>query len=154
MDSLSLIFVNGSRTGSFPKAVQGIWPPKLPRKSIQGYLAMYPRINGQVSSITLPSILASFFRPVWPTGGARCDGRGKKKSVGVSAYSHARYHRVEEEGYSPFSSLSFLICSSTAFIFWASSDSSSRNLSAFFLARSTRLLPFLLLLVRNHRLFS
>ena len=34
---------------------------KLPRKSIQGYLAMYPRINRQVSSITLPSILASFF---------------------------------------------------------------------------------------------
>ena len=34
---------------------------KLPRKSIQYYLAMYPRINGQVSSITLPSILASFF---------------------------------------------------------------------------------------------
>ena len=34
---------------------------KLPRKSIQGYFAMYPRINRQVSSITLPSILASFF---------------------------------------------------------------------------------------------
>ena len=34
---------------------------KPTRKSIQGYLAMYPRINGQVSSITLPSILASFF---------------------------------------------------------------------------------------------
>ena len=35
---------------------------KLPRKSILGYFAMYPRINRQVSSITLPSILASFFR--------------------------------------------------------------------------------------------
>ena len=34
---------------------------KLPRKSIQWYFAMYPRINRQVSSITLPSILASFF---------------------------------------------------------------------------------------------
>ena len=34
---------------------------KLPRKSIQRYFAMYPRINRQVSSITLPSILASFF---------------------------------------------------------------------------------------------
>ena len=33
---------------------------KLPRKSIQRYFAMYPRINRQVSSITLPSILASF----------------------------------------------------------------------------------------------
>ena len=33
---------------------------KLPRKSIQRYFAMYPRINCQVSSITLPSILASF----------------------------------------------------------------------------------------------
>ena len=34
---------------------------KLPRKSIQRYFAMYPRINRQISSITLPSILASFF---------------------------------------------------------------------------------------------
>ena len=34
---------------------------KLPPKSIQGYFAMYPRINRQVSSITLPSILASCF---------------------------------------------------------------------------------------------
>ena len=32
---------------------------KLPGKSIQGYLAMYPRINGQVSKDTLPSNLAS-----------------------------------------------------------------------------------------------
>ena len=36
---------------------------KMTRKSIQGYFAMYPRINGQVSNITLQSILASFFRP-------------------------------------------------------------------------------------------
>ena len=36
---------------------------EMDRKSIQGYLAMYPRINGQVSNITLQSILASFFRP-------------------------------------------------------------------------------------------
>ena len=36
---------------------------KIARKSIQGYFAMYPRINGQVSNITLQSILASFFRP-------------------------------------------------------------------------------------------
>ena len=35
----------------------------MARKSIQGYFAMYPRINGQVSNITLQSILASFFRP-------------------------------------------------------------------------------------------
>ena len=34
---------------------------KTAPKSIQGYFAMYPRINRQVSSITLPSILASFF---------------------------------------------------------------------------------------------
>ena len=94
------------------------------------------------------------FSPGLADGRGKVRWTGKKKSVGVSAYSHARYHRVEEEGYSPFSSLSFLICSSTAFIFWASSDSSSRSLSAFFLARSTRLLPFLLLLVRKHRLFS
>ena len=32
---------------------------KLPPKSILGYLAMYPRINGQVSKDTLPSKLAS-----------------------------------------------------------------------------------------------
>ena len=36
---------------------------EMARKSIQGYFAMYPRINGQVSNITLQSILASFFRP-------------------------------------------------------------------------------------------
>ena len=53
---------------------------KLPRKSIQWYFAMYPRINRQVSSITLPSILASFFRPVWLMGGARYDGRGKRRA--------------------------------------------------------------------------
>ena len=35
---------------------------ELPRKSIQGYLAMYPRINGKVSKDTCPSNLASFFR--------------------------------------------------------------------------------------------
>ena len=34
---------------------------EMTRKSIQGYFAMYPRINGQVSNITLQSILASFF---------------------------------------------------------------------------------------------
>ena len=34
---------------------------KIVRKSIQGSFAMYPRINGQVSNITLQSILASFF---------------------------------------------------------------------------------------------
>ena len=33
---------------------------KLPQKSILGYLAMYPRINGQVSKDTLPSNLYSF----------------------------------------------------------------------------------------------
>ena len=47
---------------SFPDSVSlGKDSRKVPRKSIQYYLAMYPRINGQVSSITLPSILASFF---------------------------------------------------------------------------------------------
>jgi len=35
----------------------------LARKSILGYLAMYPRINRQVSNDTLPSNLASSF---WP----------------------------------------------------------------------------------------
>ena len=35
----------------------------LARKSIQGYLAMYPRINRKVSNDTLQSNLASFFRP-------------------------------------------------------------------------------------------
>ena len=34
---------------------------KLPGKSIQGYLAMYPRINGQVSKDTLASKLYGFF---------------------------------------------------------------------------------------------
>ena len=38
---------------------------EMTRKSIQGYFAMYPRINGQVSNITLQSILASFFRPAF-----------------------------------------------------------------------------------------
>ena len=56
--------------------------------------------------------------------------------------------------YSALPVSSFLICSSTALIFCASRFSSSRSLSAFFLARSTRLLPFLLLLVRKSRLFS
>ena len=47
---------------SFPDSVSsGKDSRKVPRKSIQYYLAMYPRINRQVSSITLPSILASFF---------------------------------------------------------------------------------------------
>ena len=47
---------------SFPDSVSsGKDSGKLPRKSIQRYFAMYPRINRQVSSITLPSILASFF---------------------------------------------------------------------------------------------
>ena len=32
---------------------------KLPGKSILGYFAIYPRINGQVSKDTLPSKLAS-----------------------------------------------------------------------------------------------
>lgn len=36
---------------------------KLAWKSNTGYFAIYPRINGQVSNITLQSILASFFRP-------------------------------------------------------------------------------------------
>ena len=36
---------------------------KLPGKSILGYFAIYPRINGQVSNDTLPSNLASFFGP-------------------------------------------------------------------------------------------
>ena len=35
----------------------------LARKSILGYLAMYPRINRKVSNDTLQSNLASFFRP-------------------------------------------------------------------------------------------
>ena len=47
---------------------------KLPRKSIQGYLAMYPRINRQVSSITLPSILASFFRRACHLEGVETEG--------------------------------------------------------------------------------
>ena len=44
------------------KLVKWLLPAtKLPRKSIQGYFAMYPRINGQVSKDTLPSKLASVF---------------------------------------------------------------------------------------------
>ena len=44
------------------KLVKWLLPAtKLPRKSILGYLAMYPRINGQVSKDTLASKLASFF---------------------------------------------------------------------------------------------
>ena len=154
MNSLSLTSVNGSRTGSFPKSGARLLADRIAQKK-------YPMILCNVSKDKRPSIQYYFakypcfvFSPGLADGRSKVRWTGKKKSVGVSAYSHARYHRVEEEGYSPFSSLSFLICSSTAFIFWASSDSSSRNLSAFFLARSTRLLPFLLLLVRKHRLFS
>ena len=47
---------------------------KLPRKSIQGYLAMYPRINGQVSKDTSPSILASFFRRACHLEGVETEG--------------------------------------------------------------------------------
>lgn len=36
-------------------------PPKQPRKSIQYYFAIYPRINGQVSKDAWRSILAPFF---------------------------------------------------------------------------------------------
>ena len=36
---------------------------ELPGKSILGYFAIYPRINGQVSNDTLPSNLASSFGP-------------------------------------------------------------------------------------------
>ena len=45
---------------------------KLPRKSIQYYLAMYPRINGQVSSITWRSKLAAFSCPVCSGGQDGC----------------------------------------------------------------------------------
>ena len=40
---------------------EGAESKKLPRKSIQYYLAMYPRINGQVSKDTLASKLGSVF---------------------------------------------------------------------------------------------
>ena len=44
------------------KLVKWLLPAtKLPRKSIQEYFAIYPRINGQVSKDTLPSKLASVF---------------------------------------------------------------------------------------------
>ena len=48
---------------------EGAESKKLPRKSIQYYLAMYPRINGQVSSITLPSNLGSIFCLIRSYGG-------------------------------------------------------------------------------------
>ena len=38
-----------------------IYRNKQPRKTIQYYFAIYPRINGQVSKDTWPSILAPFF---------------------------------------------------------------------------------------------
>ena len=42
------------------KLVKWLLPAtKLPRKSIQGYFAIYPRINGQVSKDTLPSKFGS-----------------------------------------------------------------------------------------------
>ena len=44
------------------KLVKWLLPAtKLPRKSIQGYFAIYPRINGQVSKDTLPSKFGSVF---------------------------------------------------------------------------------------------
>lgn len=39
-------------------------PSKQPRKSIQYYFAIYPRINGRLSKDTWPSNLASFFSGV------------------------------------------------------------------------------------------
>ena len=55
---------------------------KPPRKSIQGYLAVYPRINRQVSSITLQSILAA---QIEVAGGM--EGRSNGNPCGPAAIS-------------------------------------------------------------------
>ena len=62
-------------------------------KSIQYYLAMYPRINRQVSSITLPSILASFFSLPCRSPARRAVGLGVQACLwrkGVKSYRTAR----------------------------------------------------------------
>ena len=51
----------GKTTGMFGGMLHVV--RKLPGKSILGYFAIYPRINGQVSNDTLPSNLASSFGP-------------------------------------------------------------------------------------------
>ena len=56
-------------------------PQRWPGKSIQRYLAMYPRINGQVSSITWRSKLAAFSCPVCSEGQDGCLNRQKKGDV-------------------------------------------------------------------------
>ena len=50
----------GKTTGMFGGMLHVV--RKLPGKSILGYFAIYPRINGQVSKDTLPSKLYGFFR--------------------------------------------------------------------------------------------
>ena len=79
---------------SFPASVSsGKDSRKLARKSIQYYLAMYPRINRQVSSITLPSILASFFRLPCRSPARRVVGLGAQACLwrkGVESYRTAR----------------------------------------------------------------
>ena len=79
---------------SFPDSVKsGKDSRKVPRKSIQYYLAMYPRINRQVSSITLPSILASFFSLPCRSPARRVVGLGAQACLGrkgVESYRTAR----------------------------------------------------------------
>lgn len=79
---------------SFPDSVSsGKDSRKVPRKSIQYYLAMYPRINRQVSSITLPSILASFFRLPCRSPARRAVGLDAQACLGrkgVKSYRTAR----------------------------------------------------------------
>ena len=53
-------------------------PGKIKKRHIQGYFAMYPRINGQVSSITLQSIIGYFFQALGTGRGLRGKGRGEK----------------------------------------------------------------------------
>ena len=79
---------------SFPDSVSsGKDSRKVPRKSIQYYLEMYPRINRQVSSITLPSILASFFRRPCRRPARSVVGLGAQACLwrkGVKSYRTAR----------------------------------------------------------------
>ena len=51
----------GKTTGMFGGMLHVV--RELPGKSILGYFAIYPRINGQVSKDTLPSKLYSSFGP-------------------------------------------------------------------------------------------
>ena len=82
---------------------------KLPRKSIQWYFAMYPRINRQVTSITLPSILASFFafpatsdeenqRSKSPQAVSWCKGTKPSRTANALAYTILPDMDIREAG--------------------------------------------------------